>query len=64
MYIILSNVLLYRLMKKYIQPYASFLYPVLGQLLDSHHGFVVEYQVGKDINLAFHVDDSEVSEFL
>ena len=44
-----------------VQPFATFLYPLLGQGLDSHHGFVVEYELGKDINLGFHVDDSEVS---
>ena len=50
----------YRLMMQCVQPFAKFLYPSLGQLLDSHHGFVVEYEVGKDVNLGFHVDDSEV----
>jgi hypothetical protein len=48
-------------MKAYIQPFSTFLYPVLGQDLDSHHGFVVEYELGKDTNLGFHVDDSEVT---
>ena len=43
-----------------VQPFAAFLYPHLGQGLDGHHGFVVEYELGKDINLGFHVDDSEV----
>ena len=52
--------LLCRLTKEYIQPFSNFLYPILGQQLDSHHGFVVEYELGKDINLGFHVDDSEV----
>ena len=47
-------------MQKCVQPFATFLYPVLGQQLDSHHGFVVEYELGKDVNLGFHVDDSEV----
>ena len=49
-----------RLMLQCVQPFATFLYPLLGQGLDSHHGFVVEYELGKDINLGFHVDDSEV----
>ena len=49
-----------RLMLQCVQPFAAFLYPHLGQRLDSHHGFVVEYELGKDINLGFHVDDSEV----
>ena len=47
-------------MKEYIQPFSKFLYPVLGQELDGHHGFVVEYELGKDTNLGLHVDDSEV----
>lgn len=47
-------------MLKYVQPFATILYPILGQHLDCHHGFVVEYELGKDINLGFHVDDSEV----
>ena len=47
-------------MLKYVRPFATILYPILGQHLDCHHGFVVEYELGKDINLGFHVDDSEV----
>lgn len=49
-------------MKEYVQPFATILYPsvVGGAELDEHHGFVVEYELGKDINLGFHVDDSEV----
>lgn len=47
-------------MKQYVQPFSSFLYPSVGADLDDHHGFVVEYEIGKDINLGFHVDDSEV----
>ena len=50
-------------MKEYIQPFSNFLFPTLGQELDHHHGFVVEYELGKDINLGFHVDDSEVYSF-
>ena len=61
MYIITKWFMLHcRLVQKYVQPYATFLYPVLGQQLDSHHGYVVEYELGKDDNLGFHVDDSEV----
>jgi len=29
--------------------------------LDSHHGFVVEYQKGKDVKLDFHVDAADVT---
>ena len=48
---------------RYVQPFAVLLYPLLmdwSQQLDDHHGFVVEYELGKDTNLGFHVDDSEV----
>ncbi|GJW19928.1 uncharacterized PKHD-type hydroxylase isoform X2 [Tanacetum coccineum] len=33
----------------------------LGFALDSHHGFVVKYRMDKDVELGFHVDDSEVT---
>lgn len=52
-----------RLMVRYVQPFAVLLYPLLmdqSQQLDDHHGFIVEYELGKDTNLGFHVDDSEV----
>ncbi|GMY32351.1 Fe2OG dioxygenase domain-containing protein [Fagus crenata] len=32
-----------------------------GSTLDSHHGFVVEYGMDRDVELGFHVDDSEVT---
>jgi len=49
-------------MKKLVQPFAVMLYPEFGaQSLDEHHGFVVEYKLGKDIDLGFHVDDSEIT---
>ncbi|CAH2053408.1 unnamed protein product [Thlaspi arvense] len=32
-----------------------------GATLDSHHGFVVEYGKDRDVDLGFHVDDSEVT---
>jgi hypothetical protein len=40
---------------------ARVFYPEIGgSTLDSHHGFVVEYGKDKDLELGFHVDDSEV----
>ncbi|GKA58900.1 uncharacterized PKHD-type hydroxylase-like protein [Tanacetum coccineum] len=33
----------------------------LGFALDSHHGFVVKYRMDRDVELGFHVDDSEVT---
>jgi len=48
------------LMTKIVNPLASILYPYVGNL-DGHHGFIVEYQIGKDTKLDFHVDDSEVT---
>ena len=53
---------LQQLMLKYIQPFSSLMYPeVGGATLDSHHGFIVEYKVGKDVALDFHVDASDVT---
>src|SRR5687768_1964605 len=43
-------------------PLSKMLYPQYGaDSLDSHHGFVVEYKIGKDVDLGFHIDDSEVT---
>ena len=36
-------------------------FDVGGFDLDSHHGFVVEYGVDRDVDLCFHSDDSEVT---
>jgi hypothetical protein len=35
--------------------------PTLVNPLDSHHGFIVEYEIGKDSKLDFHVDDADVT---
>lgn len=49
-------------MVKYISPLASLLYPdVGGGTLSDHHGFLVDYEMGKDESLDFHVDASEVT---
>ena len=32
-----------------------------GDCLDSHHGFIVQYKMGEDLNLGFHYDESEVT---
>ncbi len=54
--------LLQQLMLQYVSPFAAVLYPeVGGDSLDRHHGFIVEYQVGKDLSLDFHVDASDVT---
>jgi len=51
-----------RMMCAYVAPFAALFFPeVGGAALDSHHGFVVEYQPGKDVQLDFHVDASEVT---
>ena len=53
---------LQQLMTEYVRPFASRLYAdVGGDSLDSHHGFIVEYEVGKDTSLDFHVDTSDVT---
>jgi hypothetical protein len=53
---------LQELMTEYVTPFASLVYPdVGGDSLDSHHGFIVEYEIGKDVSLDFHVDASDVT---
>ncbi|KAI9173766.1 hypothetical protein LWI28_006144 [Acer negundo] len=51
-----------RLMESFIRPLSKvFFAEVGGSTLDSHHGFVVEYGKDRDVDLGFHVDDSEVT---
>jgi len=46
----------------FISPFVKYLFPHFTHCpLDEHHGFVVEYKMGKDEKLDFHVDDSEVT---
>lgn len=40
---------------------SSVLFPHIGPTLDHHHGFLVEYEMGKDQELSLHVDDSDVT---
>ncbi|XP_076908798.1 2-oxoglutarate and iron-dependent oxygenase domain-containing protein CP2-like isoform X2 [Bidens hawaiensis] len=50
------------LMENFIRHISKiFFADVGGFALDSHHGFVVEYGFNRDIELGFHVDDSEVT---
>ncbi|OIW03601.1 hypothetical protein TanjilG_06110 [Lupinus angustifolius] len=50
------------LMEGFIRPLSRvFFAEVGGSTLDSHHGFVVEYGQDRDVDLGFHVDDSEVT---
>jgi hypothetical protein len=54
--------MLQQMMTDYVAPLASQFYAeVGGNTLDSHHGFIVEYAVGKDTSLDFHVDASDVT---
>ncbi|KAF8407768.1 hypothetical protein HHK36_006904 [Tetracentron sinense] len=51
-----------KLMDDYVRPISRVFFPeVGGSTLDSHHGFVVEYGKDRDVDLGFHVDDSEVT---
>ncbi|XP_050374944.1 2-oxoglutarate and iron-dependent oxygenase domain-containing protein CP2-like isoform X1 [Argentina anserina] len=51
-----------KLVEEFIRPMSRVLFPeVGGATLDSHHGFVVEYGMDRDVELGFHVDDSEVT---
>lgn len=47
--------------KKHVNKLSKYLYPYIGDTLDDHHAFVVSYEIGKDEDLDFHVDDSEVT---
>ncbi|CAH2033668.1 unnamed protein product, partial [Thlaspi arvense] len=54
--------MLQKLVDDFISPLSQVLFPeVCGSSLDSHHGFIVEYGRDRDVDLGFHVDDSEVS---
>ncbi|XP_021896169.1 uncharacterized PKHD-type hydroxylase At1g22950-like [Carica papaya] len=51
-----------QLMDVYIKPISKVFFPeVGGSTLDYHHGFIVEYGIDRDVELGFHVDDSEVT---
>ncbi|CAI9756127.1 unnamed protein product [Fraxinus pennsylvanica] len=51
-----------KVMEEYIRTISKVLFPeVGGSTLDAHHGFVVEYGMDRDLDLGFHVDDSEVT---
>ncbi|KAK4342574.1 hypothetical protein RND71_038390 [Anisodus tanguticus] len=51
-----------KLMEDFIRPISRvFFSEVGGSTLDSHHGFVVEYGMDRDVDLGFHVDDAEVT---
>jgi len=47
--------------QKYMNRLSKVAYPHIGDTLDGHHGFTVSYEIGKDTNLSFHKDDSEVT---
>lgn len=50
------------LMEEVVTPFARTLFAdVGGNSLDQHHGFTVEYALGKDLELGFHVDASDVT---
>ncbi|XP_047944406.1 2-oxoglutarate and iron-dependent oxygenase domain-containing protein CP2-like [Salvia hispanica] len=54
--------MLEKLMEDFICPISKVFFPeVGGSILDSHHGFVLEYGIDRDVDQGFHVDDSEVS---
>ncbi|KAL5553048.1 hypothetical protein UlMin_040449 [Ulmus minor] len=54
--------MLEKLMDDFIRPISRvFFSDVGGATLDTHHGFVVEYGMDRDVELGFHVDDSEVT---
>lgn len=47
---------------EYLSALCLRLFPEVGEgRMDQHHGFVVDYQMGGDRDLGFHVDDAEVT---
>lgn len=51
-----------KVMEDFIRPISKvFFSEVGGSTLDAHHGFVVQYGMGRDVDLGFHVDDAEVT---
>ncbi|KAL3654447.1 2-oxoglutarate and iron-dependent oxygenase domain-containing protein cp2 [Castilleja foliolosa] len=51
-----------KLMEDFIRPMSKLLFSEIGgSTLDAHHGFVLEYGMNRDVDLSFHVDDSEVT---
>jgi len=51
-----------RIVGVYLVPVCQFLFPdVLGQGVDAHHSFIVQYGVGMDTSLGVHDDNSEVT---
>lgn len=54
--------MLQKLMEDFISPMAKVFFADVGGLtLDSHHGYVLEYGMDRDVCLGFHVDDSDVT---
>ncbi|CAI8619975.1 unnamed protein product [Vicia faba] len=54
--------MLKKLMEDFISPLSKVFYAeVGGSTLDSHHGFIVEFGTHRDVDMEFHVDDSEVT---
>eukprot|EP00005_Dracoamoeba_jomungandri_P002777 CAMPEP_0174250244 /NCGR_PEP_ID=MMETSP0439-20130205/474_1 /TAXON_ID=0 /ORGANISM="Stereomyxa ramosa, Strain Chinc5" /LENGTH=156 /DNA_ID=CAMNT_0015330263 /DNA_START=558 /DNA_END=1025 /DNA_ORIENTATION=- len=51
---------LQELIETYVQPLSKLVYPYIPDL-DSHHGFLVSYEIGKDTKLDFHVDMADVT---
>ena len=47
----------------FLRPLFVLLYGEANGNVHSHHGFVVEYELGKDLNLNFHVDDAQVCKY-
>ena len=50
------------LIARRVAPVAALLFPHLASCgLDEHHAFTVDYGLGRDLDLGFHMDDSEVT---
>ena len=49
------------LQARVLQPIARLLFPHEGCSLDRHHSFIVQYEMGKDLGLDMHTDNSDVT---
>ena len=49
------------LQRRALQPLAAMLFPTEGCRFDAHHSFLVHYELGADLGLDMHTDDSDVT---
>ncbi len=47
--------------RQFVRPLAAALFPVVGERLDHHHTFLVQYKPGADVGLDMHTDACDVT---